>query len=189
MPLILLGLFGVVGEAQAQDADTFEFAGSNFDRRGSLQLAHPVLGAAGGFYAGLGLVYADDPLVIRYEDGTEESVVSRQFSTRLAGGYTIGDVARIDVSVPLYPSVVVNGVSDFALGDISLGALIPVWSDGDATTGYSFGVKPRLDLPTGRVEAFTGQGGVSGGLVMAFGGYAEQIHYRLNAGVNLAKKV
>ena len=189
MPLMLLGLFGMLGEAQAQDADTFEFAGSNFDRRGSLQLAHPVLGAAGGFYAGLGLVYADDPLVIRYEDGTEESVVSRQFSTRLAGGYTIGDVARIDVSVPLYPSVVVNGVSDFALGDISLAALIPVWSDGDATSGYSFGVKPRLDLPTGRVDAFTGQGGAGGGLVLAFGGYAEQIHYRVNAGVNLAKKV
>ncbi|MFT5584255.1 MAG: outer membrane protein OmpA-like peptidoglycan-associated protein [Cognaticolwellia sp.] len=189
MPLMLLGLFGMLGEAQAQDADTFEFAGSNFDRRGSLQLAHPVLGASGSFYAGLGLVYAHNPVVIRYEDGSEEPVVSRQFSTRLAGGYTIGDVVRIDVSVPIYPSVVVNDVAEFTLGDISLAALIPVWSGGDATSGYSFGVKPRIDLPTGSVEAFTGQGGVGGGLVLAFGGYANQINYRVNAGVNLAKKV
>ena len=189
MPVALLSILALGGEAHAQDADTFEFAGSNFDRRGSLQLVHPVLGAPGSYYAGLGLVYADDPLVIRYDDGTEESVVSRQFSTRLAGGYTIGDYARVDVSVPLYPSVVVNDEGGFAFGDISVAALIPVWSQGDSATGYSFGVKPKLQLPTGSAEKFTGQGGIGGGLVLAFGGYANQLNYRVNAGIDLSKKV
>ena len=51
----------------AQDADTFNFAGSNFDQQGSLQLTHPEIGEGGSAYAGLGIVYAQNPLVLRYD--------------------------------------------------------------------------------------------------------------------------
>ncbi len=78
-------ILALSGLALAQDADTFAFSGSALDRQGGLQLAHPTLGEAGSYYANLGLVYADDPLVLRLDDGTEESVVSRQLSFRLHG--------------------------------------------------------------------------------------------------------
>ena len=121
----------LISAALAQDADTFDFSGSAFDDQGSFQLEHPKLGLHKAWYAGLGVVYADDPLVLVYPDGREEKVVSRQFSTRVHGGFTLGETARIDVIVPVYPSVVVNGdASGFTMGDIGWTG-VPVCSHND----------------------------------------------------------
>lgn len=178
------------GAVHAQDADTFDFSGSSFDRRGGLQLSHPQLGAANSWYAGVGLVYANDPLVREFEDGTEEAVVSHQFSTRLQGGYTIQEIVRIDVAVPIYPRVVVSGQGSFAFGDITLSGLVPIWETGDSDMGFAFAVKPFIVIPSGSTDAFTGQGGFGGGLDLAVGGYViEDLNWRVNAGMDLSRKV
>ena len=54
----------LISAALAQDADTFDFSGSAFDDQGSLQLTHPKLGLHKAWYTGVGVVYADDPLVL-----------------------------------------------------------------------------------------------------------------------------
>lgn len=179
-----------MGAAEAQDADTFTFSGSAWDDQGSLQLAHPTLGAANSFYAGLGLVYADDPLVIVYDDGRgEEAVVSKQFSTRVQGGYNINEAARIDVEVPLYPAVVVQDQRAFAMGDIELGAMIPIASTGDTNDGVAFGVRPVLVIPSGRNSGtFTSRETIGGSLTGAVGGYISEIGWRANLGMDFGPK-
>ncbi len=184
-------ILALSGLALAQDADTFAFSGSALDRQGGFQLAHPTLGEDGRYYATLGLVYADDPLVLRFEDGTEESVVSRQLSFRLQGGYTIKEVARLDLELPLYPAVVVNGQSQFAMGDLTLAGLIPVASFGDSADSLGLAVKPRIILPTGRnADAFTSRETIGGGLTGVLGGSAaaSKLGYRVNLGMDFGPK-
>ena len=178
----------LISAALAQDADTFDLSGSALDDQGSFQLTHPKLGLHKAWYAGLGLVYADDPLVLVYPDGREESVVSKQFSTRLHGGVTLGETARIDVQVPVYPAVVVNGVRDFTLGDIGIGALIPVVELGEGTDTFAFALKPTIWLPSGSADAYVTTGSVRGGLVAAIGGRSNDLSWRVNAGLDVGRK-
>ncbi|MCP4805096.1 MAG: OmpA family protein [Proteobacteria bacterium] len=175
--------------AFAQDADTFSFSGSALDDQGTLQLAHPTLGQADSYYAALGLVLADKPLVVRYEDGTEEVLVGKQFSTRVQGGYNINGFTRVDVDVPVYPAVQVNGTSQFAMGDITLGAMFPVAHVGDSNDGVDFGLRPQLILPTGRnAGAFTSRDTIGGSLTAAAGGYVSQVGWRANLGFDFGPK-
>ena len=178
----------LITAAFAQDADTFDFSGSAFDDQGSLQLEHPVLGLHNAWYAGMGMVYADDPLVLVYPDGREEKVVEKQFSTRVQAGYTLGEVLRLDLGVPVYPAVVVNGERTFTLGDISLAALIPVATIGEGSDTFSFALKPTLWLPSGSTDAYVTTGGVRGGLIAAAGGRSNDISWRINAGIDLGRK-
>ena len=185
---LLLVLSGI---AQAQDADTFSFSGSALDQQGGFQLSHPTLGEDGDWYAMLGFVYADDPLVIRYVDGTEESVVSRQMSFRLHGGYNVKNVARVEAELPLYPSVVVNGQGQFAMGDLTLSGLFPVASFGDSADSVGVALRPRVILPTGRnAGAFTSRETIGGGLTAVVGGAAaaSRLGYRVNLGLDFGPK-
>ncbi|HJN75858.1 MAG TPA: OmpA family protein [Myxococcota bacterium] len=178
-----------IGVAEAQDADTFAFSGSAWDDQGTLELSHPSLGAANSWYAGVGLVYADDPLVIQYEDGREESVVSRQFSTRLQGGYDINEAVRLDLEVPLYPFIVVQDQQAFAMGDIQLAAMIPIAEFGDTNDGIGFGLRPVIVVPSGRNSGtFTSRESIGGSLAGAVGGYISQIGWRVNLGMDFGPK-
>ena len=69
--------------AAAQDADTFDISGSNLDGQGTLQRHDPHLDDKPTWYAGLGLVYANDPLVLIDGDGNETTVVGGQTSARI----------------------------------------------------------------------------------------------------------
>ncbi len=182
--------------AHAQDVDTFNVSGSLFDRQGTLQLTAPSIGEARTWYAGGALVYADSPLVVEFEDGTEEEVVASQLSTRLMGGYNLLGKARLDLEIPVYPVVRVAeelGVGadaqtfdgQFALGDLRLGATVPLLGDEDGVFGLA--VAPYLELPTGSEEAFVANGGFSGGLRAAAGGLAGPLGWNANLGVGLGR--
>ena len=173
---VLLLLLGGA-RARATDVDTFGFSGAMYDRQGTLQLAAPQIGGPGAFYAGGGLIYATNPLVVEYEDGTEEPVVASQVSTRLVGGYNLAGRVRFDLEVPVYPSVRLaeptgTGVGEqsfdrvFAMGNIRLGATLPLVR-GDA---FGLALAPYLALPTGSTDAYVADGGVGGGLQAALGG-------------------
>ena len=190
--VLLLLLAGA--RARATDVDTFGFSGAMFDRQGTLQLAAPGIGGPGAFYAGGGLVYADSPLVVEYEDGTEEQVVASQVSTRLMGGYNLAGRVRFDLEVPIYPSVRLaeptgNGVEEqsfdrvFGMGNLRLGATMPL------IRGESFGlaVAPYLELPTGSAEAYVANGGLGAGLQAALGGGAGALGWAANLGLGLGR--
>ena len=178
----------LISAALAQDADTFDFSGSAFDDQGSLQLTHPKLGLHKAWYTGVGVVYADDPLVLVFPDGREEKVVSRQFSTRVHGGVTLGETARLDVILPVYPSVVVDGTSSFTLGDVALGALIPVVEKGTETDSFAFALKPTIWIPSGDPDAFVTTGSFRGGLIAAVGGRSNALSWRVNLGFDVGRK-
>ncbi len=150
--------------ALALDAETFDPAGSTLDGLGGLQVESPVVGIPGDWYGGLILGYATNP-VVSIKDGVESPYVASQFMTRLGGGYTIGQVARLDLDVPLYPSIDAPGAdfSGFAMGDIRVGGLLPVVRPGkDSALAIAF--KPFVNLPTGNGEAMVAPGGFSAGL-------------------------
>ncbi len=154
------------------------------DAKGTLQRHAPTLDDRSGAYGGVALSFANDPLILLYSDGTEEVIVGNQFGARLQAGYNFGGKARLDVEVPTYPSVVVRGVGGFAMGDVRLGALVPVWGGSD----LGVGVTPFLTLPTGTEEAFVSTGGVGGGLVASVGGGSDTVRWVADVGMDLASK-
>jgi outer membrane protein OmpA-like peptidoglycan-associated protein len=172
--------------ALAQDADTFAVSGSSLDAGGTLQRHAPGLVNSTSGYAGLALTWAKDPLVfLDSESGEETVVVGSQFGTRVQGGYNINGAVRFDVEIPTYPSVVVFDENQFAMGDIRVGALVPITGTrGDA---FVFGVTPFVSLPTGDAEAFVSSGSVGGGLVASAGGQSGVIDWVADVGVDLTQ--
>ena len=123
---MLLLLAPLTAAAQDIDADTYDISGSSFDDEGMLQLVHPHIGNPSSFYAGLGFVYSHQPAVWRLDDGSKQVLVDGQFSTRVAGGFNLLGAARIDLEVPLFPYNSVDGQSSFSMGDVRLGAVVPI---------------------------------------------------------------
>jgi hypothetical protein len=154
--------------ALALDADTYKPAGSSPDLQGGLQVMSPTLGWANSAYAGLGLVYAHNPIVRVYTDGTREVILSDTFATRLGAGYNIGGKVRIDLDVPLYPVVAAADAtrSGFAAGDIRLDAVIPVLARTEESI-FALAVVPKLSFPTGNASKYMGTGTVGAGLAVA----------------------
>jgi outer membrane protein OmpA-like peptidoglycan-associated protein len=186
--IVASGLFST--PALAQDADTFDLSASNMDGGGTLQRHHPHLSARGSAYAGAAFVYAKDPLVGLLDDGSEITLVSSQFSTRFMGGYNFDGKARLDLDLPMYPSVNVEGTTQFAMGDIRLGAMIPIVDYGDeADQGLAFGVTPVLRLPTATEGAYVSNGGFGGGLTASVGGRSGKLGWVVDAGTELGPKV
>lgn len=172
--------------AFAQDADTFAVSGSAMDDGGTLQRHAPGLSERSTSYAGLAITWAKDPLVfLDAETGEETVVVGSQLGTRLHGGYNFSGAARLDVELPLYPSVVVNDENQFAMGDLRLGALVPLTGlPGDS---FVLGVSPFLTLPTGDATAYVTNGSVGGGLVASAGGRSGRVDWVADVGVDLSK--
>lgn len=171
--------------AAAQDADTFDISGSNLDGQGTLQRHDPHLDAKPTWYAGLGLVYANDPLVLVDVQGTETAVVGSQVGAHIQGGYNFSGKVRLDVDIPTYPSVNVNGQGQFAMGDIRVGALVPLIAYED--DGFGLAVTPYVTLPTGDAAAYVTNGGMGGGLIASVGGQAGKVGWVVDAGVDLGK--
>jgi outer membrane protein OmpA-like peptidoglycan-associated protein len=168
--MLLLSLHLLAPAASALDVDTFSFSSSAFDAQGGMQVESPTLGWPGAAYGGLGLVYAHDPLVQTFADGTTESVVTDSFATRLAFGYTLLGKVRFGLDLPLYPYVgggpdaSFNGISS---GDARLRGVIGIPLGEDSPVHLA--VVPMISIPTGEPSAYTGSGGVGGGLAAAAG--------------------
>lgn len=192
MTALLLWMFapGVFSSvALAQDADTFDLSGSNMDGGGTLQRHDPHLSEQGSAYAGVALVYAKDPLVGLLDDGSQITLVSSQFSTRFMGGYNFDGAARVDLDIPMYPAVNVEGTSQFAMGDIRLGATIPIVDYSDAAEqGLAFGVTPVIRLPTATDGAYVSNSGFGGGLTASVGGRSGKLGWVVDAGTELGPK-
>jgi outer membrane protein OmpA-like peptidoglycan-associated protein len=162
--LLLLAL----SPAYALDSDTYRPAGSTTDLQGGLQVLSPGIGWAGSGYASLGLVYAHNPIVQVFDDGTRVQVLSDSFATRVGAGYNVAGKVRLDLDLPLYPYL---GASDpersgFSTGDMRLGAVFPVLMRDKHPLGLA--IVPVLNLPTGNVEKRTGAG-FGAGLTLAAG--------------------
>ncbi len=164
MSLLLLTL----SVAHALDSDTFEPSGSTLDLQGGLQVVSPEIGWAGSGYAGLGLVYAHNPIVRVFDDGSRTAYVSDSFATRVGAGYNIGGKVRIDLDIPLYPYIGAPDTdwSGFSMGDMRLDAVFPVLRRGKDPLGLA--IIPLVSLPTGNAERFTGAG-FGAGLSLAAG--------------------
>ncbi len=189
-PLLLLVSLGLgAAPAFAQDADTFDLSASNMDGQGTLQRHSPHLNPNGSAYFGAGFVWAKDPLVGLRADGTEVPLVSSQFSTRFMGGYNFDGKARLDLELPLYPAVNVEGTSQFAMGDIRLGALVPLidYANG-VDQGLALGITPFVRLPTATQGAYVSNEGFGGGLTASVGGVAGKLGWTVDAGTELGPK-
>jgi len=177
-----------VSEVDGFNVDTFHVSGGLFDHQGTLQLASPHLGLAGSWYAGLGGVYAHDPLVYVKQDEagntTTTPLISQQISARLVGGYNIGGAARLDLEVPVYPSVKTTAGTSFAMGDIRVGATLPLLKYQDS--GFGIALVPDLVLPTGKPSAYVSSG-FGGGIALALGFQAGPFGMAANVGADLAK--
>jgi outer membrane protein OmpA-like peptidoglycan-associated protein len=155
--------------AYALDSDTYKPVGSAYDQQGGLQVMSPSIGWSGSWYAGLGLVYAHNPVVRTFEDGSSEAVVASSFATRLGGGYNIAGKVRLDLDLPIYPFVGGGegaSFSGFSTGDARLDAVIPVMTRGEKPLGLA--VVPMLNIPTGQPAKNTGSG-FGAGLAVALG--------------------
>ncbi|MDP2317403.1 MAG: OmpA family protein [Pseudomonadota bacterium] len=179
-------MFLALSTANALDADTFKPVGSTFDLQGGLQVMSPSLGWSGSGYAGLGLVYAHNPVVQVFDDGTRTAVVDGLFATRLGAGYNVGGKVRIDLDIPLYPYV---GAADperggFSTGDMRLDAVFPVLQRGEDPVGLA--IIPIISLPTGNVDKFTGSGFGAGLTVSAGIAPVEKLFIDANLGAAAA---
>jgi outer membrane protein OmpA-like peptidoglycan-associated protein len=180
---MLLLLAPLTAAAQDIDADTYDISGSSFDDEGMLQLVHPHIGNPSSFYAGLGFVYSHQPAVWRLDDGSKQVLVDGQFSTRVAGGFNLLGAARIDLEVPLFPYNSVDGQSSFSMGDVRLGAVVPIVKYEES--GFGVGIAPFVSLPTASKDAWVSGGGFTGGAVASVGGKAGILNYALNVGADL----
>jgi len=160
----------------AQDLDTFAVSGAHFDRQGTLQLASPRLSQPDAWYLGTGLTWAHQPVL-----AGDQVVIERQAAARLAGGYTLGERLRLEASLPLYPSVVVDGEGGFALGDARVAAMIGLIGPREGALGL--GLMPFISVPTGSDDAFLTAGGLSAGGLLAVTAAAGPLALVANAGV------
>ncbi len=178
-------LLAMIGAALALDADTYDPAGSALDGLGGLQVEAPLVGVAGDWYGGLHVVYASNP-VVSVANGVESPYVASQFATRLGGGYTLGQVVRLDLDLPIFPSVSApgTGFEGSAVGDIRVGGLLPVLRPDQSPLAVAF--KPFVNLPTGSAEAMVAPGGFSAGLLAAVG---TTLGEKITLGANLGTRL
>ena len=105
--------------------------------------------------------YANDPLIFRYLDGEEISLLSNVLQADVIGAYSVKN-ARIGVDLPLM--LIANGdlTQGGGLGDLALDAKYTILNADAAPVGL--GVGGRLTLPTATVAAPLGTAGVGGEL-------------------------
>lgn len=185
--LLLLALFGLPTLAHAVDVDPFEAAGSLAHGNGGVATESATLAGEGIAFGAVASI-ADDLMVIRFpSSGSEVPFLSQAFGTTLYTGYTYKDKFRIELFAPLYFGVNAPGVGyrGFAMGDMVLQGLIPVYTQSDA---FNLAVLPGLGLPTGTKRALMHQG-FSGRVNIAMSGEFDfGFGYAANLGTSLMPK-
>jgi len=167
--------------ALAADVDTFEQAASLPGGAGSLQGEAPQL-AEPGVSASISAGLTSNPVIRSFEDRPDRVEVDSLAPITAHAGYTVEDLGRFDVLVPVYAFVgaPLTGYSGAAPGDARLQATFPLAGNEQV----QFALTPRLFLPTGSADALVG-GGVAGGLVASLGNDTEEVGWLLNAGPTL----
>ena len=185
--LLLLALLGLPTLTHAVDIDPFEAAGSLAHGNGGVATESATLAGEGIAFGAVASV-ADDLMVIRFpSSGSEVPFLSQAFGTTLYAGYTYEDKFRIELFAPMYFGVNAPGVGyrGFAMGDMVLQGLIPVYSASDA---FNLAVLPAFGLPTGKKRALMHQG-FSGRINVAMSGEFDfGLGYAANLGSSLMQK-
>jgi outer membrane protein OmpA-like peptidoglycan-associated protein len=170
--------------AAAQSLDTLHLSGGAYDDQGTFQLASPFLGAPDGWYLGVTASYADDPVVVALDDGSEQDLLQVQLGTRVSGGYTVLGKVRFDVEAPLYPYVQLLDSSSRAIGDLRISATVPIYDHGPSGTGVA--LTPHVTAPTGTPGLYVSDDGFTGGLTGVVGGSVLGLGWAANLGLEYA---
>jgi len=161
--LVPLQAFGQSSADLKADFDSFEHVPVQsqhfFSTRTNKTLGH--LGLAGG----LTIVAQDDPVVMRFSDGTEWRVVDHRIGGSLYAAIGLGDSFELALSAPVVfsqdsqntPSGFSNpSLNSVAFGDVRLHGHATLLKAG----GFGVGTSVTLFLPTGSQEALLSDGEV-----------------------------
>ena len=179
-PIAVAALFAVP-QANAQNVDTFTFAGAASDSPGTLQLLLPDAGEPGMYAVSGGLSYANSPLVAVSPDGTVTPVVSSLVGTQLATGYTFTGPVRLGLSVPLYPHIGTEEPSA-GTGDLRISTLVPISLGME--NELRFALAPYVQAPSGTPDTYTSQG-AGGGFTAVLAGDTELAEFPIQWVTNL----
>jgi OOP family OmpA-OmpF porin len=170
IPLFLLSL------ASAQDggfdAHGFHMAPQYGDVLDPLSVWRP--GQPGGHVVAVqGLFeFADETLVSVVEDWNgvrPENQLDDLFGLNLGVSWSPHERVGVQLAAPLFfTSRSVDGAQGAGMGDLRLAVPITLVVPAK-TKGFGLGLIPMLDLPTGAVSKFLGNGGVGGGGTLALG--------------------
>ena len=181
VPLVVTGGLTVTVSAQAQDANAQRFE-PTVDGHTFFRIEDPVMRGK-GLSAGGGLLfnYADDPLVFRPDDGSEEVPFLGAVATTDLVGWAAWDRVRIGLSVPVHLYTQGSYIdAPTHLGDLRISAKASVLPHGSAV-----GLAAYVDgtLPTGDGDAWVGAGGVTVGGGAAASLDLQPLRFALSAGV------
>ena len=116
--------------------------------------------APNGYWrAKLGFNYANDPLVYRYPDGTETSVLGNAAQANLIGAATYARL-RLGVDVPIWLATAgdLGNAGGAGLGDLAIDLKGTVLDRNESPIGLALG--GRFSLPTASVDAPVGSDGL-----------------------------
>ena len=162
-PIALLAVL-MAAPADAREPERLHLSGSHWDGSGALQLVHPTDLDRRSGYAGGWAGTASDV-------GWSNEPFRRTAGAGLHAGYTLIKRVRLDVALPVWPSLIRsdaagNEFSSGGIGDLRLGATVPFLQ---FDSGVGLAVAPVVDLPTGDPAKATG-GVTAGGVTVALGG-------------------
>ncbi|RDV38170.1 hypothetical protein DV096_10170 [Bradymonadaceae bacterium TMQ3] len=146
---------GAAQEAGGFDAQTFQPALSPsavFSVDGSRTFEHRQI------YGGVMFNSASSPLVLEYEDGGREEVISNQIAAHLSAGIGLFDRYQVELALPIYP---INWGYDqerefrkFGVGDLVVRGKAHLLSAADDRFGLAAGLD--LSVPTGDQDVYLG---------------------------------
>ena len=149
-------------------ADVNGYAVGRFDpsERGSTWFANESLDFRGHLRPAAGLVtdFATQPLVLTGDGGSHQALVTDQLFVHLGGAFTLGDRARVGISLPVAGhesghTVLFGGRDLHApprsdIGDVRLGTDLRLV--GAFGAPFTLALGAQIYLPSGRRDSFTG---------------------------------
>lgn len=149
-------LLAVTPAAQAADEFDAQRFRPSLDSQTTMQVEDPQVTAT-GFGGGVWFNYAQDPLVYRSLDGTNEDIqlVGPLFTADAQLWYTYKPF-RLGVDIPVHAYGTDVGSSGASVGDIRIDGKYMLFDR--VKSGYGLGFDARLSLPTGDSSSWLGDG-------------------------------
>ncbi|MFK7930370.1 MAG: hypothetical protein AB8H79_19435, partial [Myxococcota bacterium] len=175
------------------NAHGFNLTAQDGDVRDGYTIHRPGAMNADSYYLGGLLEYASKPLVLVTDGSSDNPVFSSAldhvFGLNVAGGVAPHERVRVNASIPLFfTSTSFEQSQGAAVGDLRVDAMIIVVPTED-DLGFSLGLVPWLDLPTGASAKWLGNGRVGGGAAVAAGYGVERFTGLANLGVQVSPNV
>ena len=179
--MILLFAQLALAEPTAIDSRGYWVADTVSQVHRSPRLLYPT--APKGYDIGLMLDYASNPLVEELPDG-DEAIVKGMFSQHLYGGMSFSGI-RLDASLPMASYAVDLGGPYSALGDMRLGAMMPLMDMKEGWPGMA--VQAVAWLPTGNEQRWSGSQDPASGAVLSLAqDFSSSWGWSANAGARIS---